>query len=112
MSKHGNIHIGEKELVLEVISQASGKPEMMSFSWSDILSVKVVNGTEKKFPFIKKEFEHIVISTSNPETPTYKMPVIIDKEKTKDKFEEYLDAFVQLSKVKPFKFEDRRKKTG
>lgn len=110
MAKHGNIHIGDKELVLEVISQSSGKAEMMSFPWSDILSVKVTNGTEKKFPFMKKEFEHIIISTANPETPMYKMPIIINKDKAKEKFDEYLDAFVQISKVKPFKFEDRRKK--
>jgi len=109
MAKHGNITITDKDVVLEVVAYPSKKNEMRSFEWSEIVSIKVVSGTNTKMLFMKKPYEKILVQTTNPETPQYKMPIEIDKERTEGKFEEYVETFKKFSKQRAFKFEDKRK---
>ena len=109
MARHGNITITDKDVVLEVVAYPSKKNEMRSFEWSEIVSIRVVKGDATKMLFMKKPYEKILIQTTNPETPQYKMPIEIDKDRTEGKFDEYVDTFKGFSKHRSFKFEDKRK---
>lgn len=108
MAKHGNIYIGDRELVLDVILRSDGKQELRSFSWKEIISVKVIKGTNKKMSFIKRPYERIFINLEFSEAPDFQLPIIIDKARAGEDFEAYVNTFLEFSKVKRFKFEDKR----
>lgn len=108
MAKHEDISIGEKDVILEVISFTTKKPVFREFDWSDIVSVRVEKGIKTSFPFIKKPFEQIIVQTTNPPTPEYKMPIVIDKQKLGERFEEIVQTFKEYSKQRSFKYADKR----
>jgi len=107
MAKDEKIIFNEKELMLEVITFPEKKREIKIFTWKEIVSVRVVKGVENKFIF-KKPYERIEVQTTNPETPQYLMPITFEKKNEEEEFEEYVKEFEKYSKVKPFKFENKR----
>jgi len=108
MAKHEEISIGEKDVILEVISYPTKKPVFREFAWNEIVSVRVEKGTKTTFLFIKKPYERIVVQTTNPPAPEYKMPIVIDKQKIGEKFEEIVKTFEVYSKQRHFKYENKR----
>ena len=109
MAKNEVINITDQALMIEVITYPDNKRESKIFEWRDILGVKVVKGSQKKFLFLKTDFERIEIVTSNPETPQYKIPVLLDKARVGSNFEDIIGKLKDLSKSKNFTFEDKRK---
>jgi hypothetical protein len=108
MVKKKSIMFAEKEVTLVVVGYPSKKLDIKTFVWKEITLIKISKCTTGLL-FLKKPSEKIEITTVNPETPQYLMPITYYKHEEKELFDEYVEQLKKYAAKKSLKFIDERK---